>query len=237
MKPDITTIPITEIFTRTDGCPICRMRSMLEEQYAEYITGAAMMAPDVRIVTNRLGFCNRHYSMMINGGPRLSNALILQTHIDEVRKKVFPKNSSDPPSKKMLESIHELDGTCYVCDRVEHDILHLLSTVYVQFGKDEEFREQYRSQDYICLDHYALIMANVSKKAMDKSSLREFYEATNALSKGYMDTLYDDVTHFTTMYDYRNSGGDYKNSKDSIERAVSFITSYPADVNINKKGL
>ena len=232
MKPNITTIPITELFSQTDGCPVCRMRRMLEEQYVEHITGAAMMAPDVRVITNRLGFCHRHYSMMVNTGPRLSNALLLQTHIDELRSKMFPKNSSDPPNKKMLESIHELGGTCYVCSRVEHDILHLLSTVYVQYGEDEEFREQYKAQDYICLDHYALIMANVNKRAMDKRTLADFYEATNALSKGYLDTLYDDVTHFTSMYDYRNSGGDYKNSKDSIERSVSFITSYPVDVNL-----
>lgn len=232
MKPNITTIPITEIFSETAGCPICRMHRMLEEQYVEYITGAAMMAPDVRIITNRVGFCHRHYSMMVNNGPRLSNALLLQTHIDETRQKVFPKKNCDPPSKAMLESIRTLSGTCYVCDRIEHDILHLLRTVYVQFGQDPAFRDQYRAQDYICLDHYALIMANVNKKAMDKQRLGEFYEATNALSKGYMDTLYDDVTHFTTMYDYRNTGGDYKNSKDSIERAVNFITSYPVDTNL-----
>ena len=232
MQPNIATIPITELFTDTDGCPVCRMRKMLEAQYVEYITGAAMMAPDVRVITNRVGFCHRHYSMMVNTGPRLSNALLLQTHIDEVRNKVFPKKNSDPPNKAMLGAIHELDHTCYVCDRIDRDVVHLLRTVYAQFGKDEEFRAQYRAQDYICLDHYALIMENVNKKVMDKRTLSEFYEETNRLAKGYMDVLYDDVTHFTTMYDYRNAGGDYKNSKDSIERAVNFITSYPVDTNL-----
>ena len=232
MKPSIATIPITEIFSETAGCPVCRMRRMLEEQYVEFITGDAMMAPDVRVITNVTGFCHRHYSMMVNTGPRLSNALLMQTHIDEVRKKVFPKNNGEPPTKKMLESIHELDGTCYVCDRIERDLLHLLRTVYMQYGSDAGFRKQYADQDYICLDHYALVMANVYKKGMDKQTLKEFYEATNALSKGYMDKLYDDVSHFTTMFDYRNTGGDYKSSKDSIERTVSFLTSYPVDVNL-----
>ena len=232
MKQDITTIPINDLFSDTAGCPICRMRNMLDVQYTEYITGAAMMAPDVRILTNRLGFCSRHFSMMVNNGPRLSNALLLQTHIDEIRAKVFPKKNTDAPDKKNLAAIRELDSTCYVCDRVERDILHLLSTVYVQFGKDPEFRDQYRAQDFICLDHYALIMSNVNKKAMDKKTLTGFYEATNILAKGYADTLYDDVTHFASMYDYRNQGGDYKNSKDSIERSVSFLTSYPVDENL-----
>ena len=232
MKPNITTIPISEIFTDTDGCPICRMRRMLEEQYVEYITGAAMMAPDVRVKTNKTGFCHRHFSMMVNTGPRLSNALLLQTHIDELRKKVFPKKNTDIPDKKMLAAIRENDGTCYVCDRIDFDILHLLSTVYVQYGADESFREQYRAQDFICLDHYALVMANVSKKAMDKKTFVRFCEDTNALSKGYMDKLYDSVTHFTTMFDYRNAGGDYKDSKDAIERSVRFLTSYPVDESL-----
>lgn len=232
MKPNITTIPITDIFTKTDGCPICRMYRMLEEQYVEYITGAAMMAPDVRVQTNKVGFCHRHFSMMVNSGPRLSNALLLQTHIDELRSKVFPKKDTDAPDKKMLEAIRENNRTCYVCDRIEHDILHLLSTVYVQFGSDADFREQYAAQDFICLNHYALVTANVSKKSMDKKALSEFYAATNKLAKGYMDTLYDDVTHFTTMFDYRNQGGDYKNSKDAIERSVRFLTSYSVDENL-----
>ena len=232
MKPNITTIPITELFTDTDGCPICRMHRMLEEQYVEYITGAAMMAPDVRVKTNRVGFCHRHFSMMVNNGPRLSNALLLQTHIDELRKKVFPKKDTDLPDKKMLAAIRENDRTCYVCDRIEHDILHLLATVYVQYGSDPEFRRQYQNQDFICLDHYALVMGNANKKAMDKGTFKEFCEVTNKLSKGYMDTLYDDVTHFASMFDYRNQGGDYKNSKDAIERSVRFLTSYPVDENM-----
>lgn len=232
MQPNIATIPITEIFTETAGCPVCRMRSMLEKQYVEYTTGDAMMSPDVRVVTNRVGFCHRHLSMMVNTGPRLSNALLLQTHIDEVRGKAFPKKDADPPNKAMLAVIRELGRTCYVCDRVEHDILHLLSTVYAQFGKDPAFHEQYRAQDYLCLDHYALVMENVNKKVMDKAALAAFYEATNALAKGYLNTLYDDVTHFASMFDYRNRGGDYKNSKDAIERSVSFLKSYPVDVNL-----
>ena len=94
------------------------------------------------------------------------------------------------------------------------------------------FREQYKAQDWLCLEHYALVMENVNKKVMDKPTLAQFYEATNALSKGYMNTLYDDVTHFASMFDYRNKGGDYKNSKDAIERSVSFITSYSVDINL-----
>ena len=55
MKEDICSIPISELFEPKEGCPLCRMDKMLEDRLAEYITGAAMMEPDVRIETNRLG--------------------------------------------------------------------------------------------------------------------------------------------------------------------------------------
>ena len=62
MREDICSIPISEIFEPKDGCPFCRMRDMLEDRMATYITGAAMMEPDVRIETNRQGFCKDHFA-------------------------------------------------------------------------------------------------------------------------------------------------------------------------------
>ena len=224
MKENICTIPINDIFREKGGCPICRMHQMLEEQYVEFITGSAMMAPDVRVQTNKTGFCHRHYQMMVKTGPRLSNALLLQTHLDEMRQKILPRKLSDAPDKKQLEAIRELSHTCYVCDRIDADILHLLKTVYAQYGVDEEFRRLYGEQEYICLDHYALVTAGASKKTVDRKYYPAFVEATNRLTKTYMDNLYDSVTKFTTMYDYRSQGQDFSDCKDSIERAVKFLT-------------
>ena len=84
MREDICTIPINELFEPKKGCPICRMVDMLEGRLAEYITGAAMMEPDVRIETNRLGFCERHFAQIHDVGSRLSIALILESHLKEV---------------------------------------------------------------------------------------------------------------------------------------------------------
>ena len=64
MRESILTIPISEILEPREGCPICRMRDMLEQRTVEYIMGAAMMEPDVRIETNRAGFCSAHFAQM-----------------------------------------------------------------------------------------------------------------------------------------------------------------------------
>jgi len=83
MKENICSIPINDVFLPKDGCPMCRMRDMLEQRKAEYITGSAMMEPNVRIKTNEQGFCYRHFAMMVKLGKRLSNALILESHLQK----------------------------------------------------------------------------------------------------------------------------------------------------------
>ena len=95
MKEAIYTIPISEVFEPKDGCPLCRLRDILEQRCLEYIMGAAMMEPDIRVETNRLGFCKDHYFMMLKRKNRLSIALMLQSHLDGFSKmwRVLPVRS------------------------------------------------------------------------------------------------------------------------------------------------
>ena len=231
MKENICTIPINDIFRETDGCPLCRMRDMVEQQYVEYITGSAMMAPNIRVITNQKGFCHHHYEMMMQTGPKLSNALLMQTRLDYIRQNMMPDKLSSKPSKVQLLKIAQAQNSCYVCDRIDADIDHLMRTVFVQFSIDEEFKELFIKQDYLCLNHYELLHRKaVAKGGIKSKDMKEFCEITNTLCKNYLDTLYDDVTHFTTMFDYRNAGGDWKNSKDAVERSVYFLTSEKVDI-------
>ena len=78
MKEDICSIPVSEVFEPKDGCPICRMVATVEDHLVDYITGAAMMEPDVREDTNREGFCPPHYRQMLTRRNRLSVALTLE---------------------------------------------------------------------------------------------------------------------------------------------------------------
>ena len=61
-----------------------------------------------------------------------------------------------------------------------------------------------------------LLMANV-----------DFTKAAAQLCRNYLTELRGDVSHFCKMFDYRNNGedADWGNSRDSIERAVWFLTS------------
>ena len=65
----IYTIPVNEAFDacaedNEKGCPFCEMYRVLQEKELEIILGASMMEPDVRIKTNKQGFCRGHYEKM-----------------------------------------------------------------------------------------------------------------------------------------------------------------------------
>ncbi|MDD6489904.1 MAG: DUF6062 family protein [Clostridia bacterium] len=222
MKENICSIPINDVFMPKDSCPMCRMRDMLEKQKAEYITGSAMMEPNVRIMTNEQGFCHRHFSMMVKLGKRLSNALILESHLKQISEEMLPTNPHGKPDKKKLEAIDRLTKDCFICRQLNENMENMVRIVHAMWQTEPEFRQLYAEQKFICLEHFSLLM-NVDRKGLGKN-FQAFYEATSKLTGGYLEELCEDVSHFCKMFDYRNADGDWGNSKDSIERSIEFLT-------------
>lgn len=225
MKETIVTIPINDLFAPKCGCPACRMERMLEEQYVSFVTGDAMMEPNIRIETNKKGFCHRHFSMMALSGQKLPNALILETHLQEIIDKYMPKKTASKPDKKALSALGEVLGSCYVCDRIEKDMFHLMSTVFVEWQKGGEFRKLYNEQPFICLKHYKFIMeAAMAKGGIPSKYLSEFHDDTAKLTKNYLLSLREDISDVISMYDYRNRGKEWGKSVDSVERSIEYLT-------------
>lgn len=236
MKENICTIPINDIFMLKDGCPVCNMYSMLEKQYVEYVTGSAMMESSVRIETNKKGFCHNHFEMMVNSDNRLSNALILETHLEEIIKNYNFSLNRRNVDKKTIKDIDILNNSCFVCDKVLNDIDHFFATVFVEWQKSPKFKELYKEQPYICLNHYSLIMDTASgKRGISRKNMKDFYSDTTKLTYNYLKNLKDDITHFASMFDYRSQGKSWGNSKDAIERSVEFLTSKKVFKKLNNK--
>lgn len=215
MRSDICSIPVEEVFEPKEGCPVCRMRNMLENRMAEYITGAAMMEPEVRKVTNEKGFCLRHYKMILSRKNRLSVALMLESHLKKMEKKI-----KSPVAKAET-------SRCFVCDEVERNMTALISNTLKKYESDMEFRRLFEKQETLCLPHFYELCSAADKK-MGRRFRGEFKSAAKELTLRSIESLHGDVKHFCDMFDYRNNGenADWGNSRDSLERAVLFLTSY-----------
>lgn len=226
MREDICSIPINDVFAPKNGCPICAMRDMLEDRIATYITGAAMMEPDVRIETNSLGFCETHFGHILSRGSRLSVALILESLTSEVDSDLF-QSKHNP--KKAAETIQKRRHSCFICENVEKNMYHLLSSMIKMWETDTDFRALYAQQPFICMPHYGMIMSAAQK--MSRKNLIQFSEQTVMLSKSYLQNLEKDITHFCRMFDYRNNGADWGNSKYAIERSIEYMTSRRPEIH------
>ena len=225
MRYDITNIPIAEVFEEGNGCPICRLRNTLEKRAVEYITGAAMMEPDIRIETNKKGFCLTHYRQMLGQRNRLSVALTMESRLEELEKQVFSGSFIGKAAKKQAKDASAALSTCYVCEQMEDAMQKMLATVCRTWEGQKDFRDLFEKQDSLCLPHFAALV-ETSASAMSKKAQPDFAKAASALAKNYLTTLREDVHHFCGMYDHSNAGNnDWGNSKDSIERSVWYLTS------------
>ncbi|MDR0914489.1 MAG: DUF6062 family protein [Oscillospiraceae bacterium] len=223
MKENICSIPINDILGPKQGCPICRMFYCLEDKHIEHITGAAMMEPLVRVQTNQKGFCRRHLELMNERGNRLSNALVLQTHLQEIAEKFCPDALKGRYNKKEIEKLQNLQKTCYICERIEKDVAHFFETLFKEYEQNEEFRQLFNEQEYICLEHYTVLIENATKARIAKKAKEDFMQNVMRLFGGKLQELQTDIAKFASMFDYRNSGGDFGTSKDSIERSIKFL--------------
>ena len=225
MRYDITNIPVVDVFEEGDGCPICRLRNLLEKRAVEYITGAAMMEPDIRIETNQKGFCLTHYRQVLGQRNRLSVALTMESRLEELEKQIFSGNFMGKNAKKQAKDAAAALSTCFVCEQLDSAMDKMLATVCRTWEGQREFRDLFERQDSLCLPHFAALV-EASAGGMSKKAQPDFAKAASKLAQNYLTTLREDVHHFCRMYDHSNAGNnDWGNSKDSVERSVWYLTS------------
>lgn len=228
MLEKIYTIPVNEAFdlcieNPADGCPFCRLYRKLENDEIDIILGASMMEPDIRIKTNEQGFCGRHFDIMFERNNRLGLALILESHLNEVRKLCEPGGFMGSRNAQMPDRLEKLGKSCYVCSRIENSFSKMTENAVYLYESEKEFRDKIAHIPYICLPHYSMFLSS-ARRHMNKKILPDFQKALADTVNKYFDELRGDVSHFCKKFDYRYENEPWGNSKDAVERAIKFIS-------------
>ncbi len=238
-KETIYTIPINAsfdfcLYDDVNECPFCLMLSSLEENEMERITGAAMMEPDVRIQTNKLGFCKKHLDSMFGFAKKLPMGLMMESLLNEQLKNFYPKLSLDVSGSKLEEKLTKFEDSCYICNRIEDSFTKMFDNALYLYETDEDFRIKYKGQKYFCLPHYRLLI-QMGRDSLSKKLFKDFLDITNEKEKKYMETLNEDVSWFCKKFDYRYENEPWKNSKDSLNRTITFLKGGINDKNTKFK--
>ncbi len=231
MFETIYTIPINEMFDLSieegKGCPFCRLYNKFERDELDLILGGSMMEPDIRIKTNKKGFCRRHFDDLLATKNRLGLALILESHLNEIKDdlKSGPFDLVKGTGHTAMKRIGELNESCYLCDRIDFSFGKVMSNAVLMWEKEPQFRKKAENQPYFCLPHLEMF-TKAAKNELNKKDYAVFYKQISEVTMRYFEELCKDVSWFCKKFDYRYDEEPWGNSKDSVERAVQFLSGY-----------
>jgi hypothetical protein len=233
----IYTIPVNEAFDTAEatqsGCPVCALYRKLEDTELDLILGASMMEPDIRIRTNKEGFCPNHFSKMAARQNRLSLALMLESHLDSV-KELLSDAPLSAPGAKPVKRLTDLEGSCYLCNRIDTSLSRMMETTVYLWHTDDAFKRKLDAQPRFCLPHYRALIERGRQK-LPKKEYPAFYRSMKSIEERYLEKLRGDVSWFCKKFDYRYDEEPWYDAKDSIERTVGFLCATDVKAREGKK--
>lgn len=237
MKEKIYTIPVNDAFNTPCECPICSMYKSLEDDAVSYTMGPSYMEDDIRAMTDKLGFCKRHIKQVYDMENRLGFALVIKTHMDKIINDA-KKLSSEPVRGKtifakakpsgMNDYIDKLNSSCFVCERIANTFDRYIDTVMYLYKHDADFRNRYASCQGFCVSHYGVLM-QAAANSLSGELLNQFTDETNNIFISNMERVRDDVEWFINKFDHKYAAEPWKNSRDSLPRAITKVASLLPD--------
>lgn len=239
MKEQIYAIPVNDAFKEDTECAFCQMKNKLDREAVDFMMGPSYMEDDIRMETNKLGFCQDHYKKMYSEQNRLGLALMLQTHLQQMNKdliNILPEDGLPTISKKSIFSkapvvsneasqhIHNISKECYICNKVENTYSKFLDTFFYLWKKDENFVNLVKNSKGFCLNHFADIYESAPSK-LSANECTEFYKIIIPIELENLKRIEEELSWFINKFDYRYADEPWKNSKDSLPRAIEKVSS------------
>lgn len=260
MKEKIYTIPLNDAVNAGDECPLCFMERKIEQDALDLTLGGASsyMKPDTREMTDKEGFCRRHFKMMFDYGNALGCAWILSTHmrrvssgLEEAMKchtTVSPQkghlsflkgrtsasgSSSAGSGRTRTDSVAQFacaqESSCFICNRIEDTKKRYIETFFYLWQKDDSFREKILSGRGFCIPHFG-DLCEAAHNCLPEKEQQAFFDAVFKLMQDNLSRVTGDVDWMIEKFDYKHADDPWKNSKDAVQRAMQKLKGgYPAD--------
>lgn len=238
MKEKIYTIPVNEAYDTDCECPLCYLSEKLELEAVDYALGAAMMEPDYRMESNKIGYCNKHFAQIFEQPNKLSLALVLDTHLEELRKKIstYKKQTKSVASSglfkknKPLSSIENICtcmqsdiDSCMVCNKINHTMQRYVDVLFFLWKTEPEFRMKFAESKGVCLPHLKML-TNCAPKHLSQKEIGDFLYTLYEQQEQNLLRIQEDIHKFTLKFDYRNQDMEWGSAKDAPIRTIEKIS-------------
>lgn len=245
LKEKIYTIPVNEAYETDCECPLCFLEKKLEQEAVEYELGAAMMEADHREESNHKGFCRHHFEMMFGSGNKLSLALVLDTHLNELRKKLekfskdvksaendrgglFKKSTAFATAADISAMLSESEASCMVCEKMTYTMNRYIDVLLYMWANDDEFKAKFDASKGVCLHHMKQLLDAVPKSLKDKEA-GAFISTLFTKQAAELSRIQEDIHKFTLKFDYRFKDMEWGTAQDAPFRTIEKIAGYIHD--------
>jgi len=243
MKEKLYTIPVMDGFQENCECPLCAMYHTLEENAVSYTMGPSYMESDNRDQTDAKGFCTVHLKRLYQHQNRLGLALMLHTHMKKVSAEVEKLSKHARPAKaglfKKTESsplqdyLDKLQGSCFICERVQETFDRFYATIFHLFCNDGEFMSVMKASKGLCTEHYKELYTRALKQ-LSGYELESFLTLIHELYLKNLSRVENELEWFIDKFDYENADKPWGTSQDALQRSMVKMGSiyYTPDENL-----
>lgn len=221
-------IPVNDAFSVNCECAFCYLESNFEKQCIEIVLGESVMEVDARIETNKKGFCRRHFYMLLEQKNKLPYGLILETHLNEVKKhlerliysnflsvpslqkerfikKIFvSSNSSKSKLEDLIEYLENLSGQCVICERIHTRMKNYFEVFFFMWRNQKDFQQKVLASKGFCLYHFNQLLKH-AEKCLPSKELNNFIEKICKIELDNLSRIHTNVCEFNKQFDYRNA--------------------------------
>ena len=246
LRYHIDTIPVWDAVKLEGECFLCALERKTELGEAERYLGASVMEPDVRIRVNSKGFCRKHHGMLFSMSNRLGHALMLESHMIEIRERLakicgtLERNAeqlkdagigdrlngktakASAEITRQAEAVREMAGSCLMCETIEENMGRYYHTFFHLYQHDSDFRDKFDHSKGVCLPHLGKLLETAAEELGPKE-LGRFAGTAAKLERENMDRIQEDISWFIKKFDYRFENESWRNSKDAVERTVNKV--------------
>lgn len=235
MNEQIYTIPVNDGFEEGGECPFCNMYNKLEKEALDYMLGSSYMEDNIRMETNKIGFCQKHYSMMYKKQNRLGLALMLQSHIQKISADIENLSNNLKSNKKkglfsktvenkVTPYINNIAESCYICNKITASMDRYFDTFFYMWKKDNDIKEKVKNSKGFCIEHFATLIDMADKK-LKGNEYNLFINTIIPLEIENIKRLEKEVDHFTNKFDHNYKDAPWGTAKDALPRAIQKIAS------------
>ena len=229
MKVVLETIPLWDALKENTECSICTLMKKAEEDSIAYYLSSAIMTPEVRVETNRYGFCPVHSVMLTTRGNPQSLALTMDTYygeneehfrkgFEEIAKAKNPR-SVEKAVIRLKEEAGKREQGCLVCSRMNDRLYRYCYTLSSLFGSDEEFRKAFLNSKGLCL-HHTFLVSETAKDSLRGEEYTTFQKELFALLENNLSRVRHDDWWMTQKYKSENQDKPWNGAEDAHRRAV-----------------